>query len=309
MKHENNSLKDTPISLPSMTGLQAFEAAARSASYAAAAQELGRTPSAISHAIKDLETRLGTPLFERAGRNVKLTRDGAEYLASVQGALEALKMATQSLLHKGEDNVVRISALPFFTSAVLLPNLSQFEADNPKLDLRIETSNAYADILNGEADIAIRFGKDHSQNLFCKPLIEVLGQPIAAPSYLDSRPSINQTKDLEAHTLIHVRANVNAWQAWGETNGAQGLCGQQALVFDSIIGAIDAAKSGSGIALTMAPLIESYPGHGTDFVPVLTPQKTSGAAYHFICRKNAAQDYKIRRVLNWLESAIRNQAR
>jgi len=309
MNHENNSLKGTPISLPSMTGLQAFEAAARSASYAAAAQELGRTPSAISHAIKDLEARLGTPLFERAGRTVKLTRDGAEYLGSVQGALETLKMATQRLLQKGGDNVVRISALPFFTSAVLLPNLSQFEADNPKLDLRIETSNAYADILNGEADIAIRFGKEHSQNLFCKPLISVWGQPIAASSYLDSRPSIDHSNDLEAHTLIHVRANLNAWQAWGDTNGAKGLRGQKALTFDSIIGAIDAVKSGFGIALTMAPLIKSYPGYGTDFVPVLNPQKTSAAAYHFICRNNSAQDYKIRRVLKWLESAILNQTR
>ena len=144
MNHENNSLKNTPISFPSMTGLQAFEAAARSASYAAAAQELGRTPSAISHAIKDLEARLGTPLFERAGRNVKLTRDGAEYLESVQGALEALKLATQRLLQKGDDNVVRISALPFFTSAVLLPSLSQFEADNPKLCL-LYTSDAADD--------------------------------------------------------------------------------------------------------------------------------------------------------------------
>lgn len=304
MNHENNSPIGSPLLLPSMAGLQAFEAAARHTSYAGAAKELGRTPSAISHAIKDLETRLKTTLFERSGRTMKMTQAGSEYLASVQSALGDLQIATRRLQQRNEDHIVRISALPFFTSAVLLPNLSQFEANYPQLELRIETSNAYADILNGEADIAIRFGSEHSSDLYRKPLIEVWGQPIAAPRYLEGSPEILCADDLRAHSLIHVRANLNAWQSWGDTQGADHLRGQHSLTFDSILGAIDAVKAGSGIALAMAPLIETYPGYGTAFVPVLSPGTKSGNTYHFICRKSAVEDLKIRKTLNWLEHAI-----
>lgn len=293
--------------MPSMAGLQAFEAAARHASFVGAAAELGRTPSAVSHAIKDLEGKLRTSLFERSGRSVQLTAAGQDYLGSVQSALADLTAATQRLKQRREDHIVRISALPFFTSAVLLPNLSRFESEYPELELRIETSNAYADILNGDADIAIRFGGKPSVDLYRKPLIEVCGQPIAAPDYLDSNPSIECVEDLEAHTLIHVRPDLNAWKSWGQAQGTDELCGQQALTFDSILGAIDAVKAGSGIALGMAPLIKAYPGYGTDFVPVLPPGNTQGTAYHFICRSNAAEDQKIRRVMKWLESAINRQ--
>lgn len=290
-----------------MASLQAFEAAARHLSYAEAAQELGRTPSAISHAIKDLESRLRTSLFERAGRRVKLTQSGEDYFASVQSTLLALQTATRRIQNQSDDHIVRISALPFFTSAVLLPNLSRFERDNPRLELRIETSNAYADILNGEADIGIRFGSEHSDDLYRKPLMEVWGQPVAAPSYLATAPRAENAQDLNDHTLLHVRPDLSAWQSWGQSNGVEDLRGGQALTFDSILGAIDAVKAGSGIALAMAPLIETYPGYGTAFVPVLPPGQKQAATYHFVCRKTAAEDLKIRRTLAWLEQSIGQQ--
>ena len=307
MKHENLSSFEGGMQLPSMAGLQAFEAAARHASFAGAAAELGRTPSAISHAIKDLESKLRTSLFERSGRSVTLTDTGQDYLGSVQTALADLNAAAKRLQQKREDHIVRISALPFFTSAVLLPNLSRFESDYPDLELRIETSNVYADVQNGEADIAIRFGSQHIGNLYCKPLVEVRGQPIAAPAYLASNPPISCADDLRAHTLIQVQPDLQAWKSWGLANGAEELSGQHALTFDSILGAIDAVKAGSGIALGMAPLIKTYPGYGIDFVPILSSGVARGIPYQFVCRKTAVEDQKIRRTLKWLESAIESQ--
>ncbi len=304
MIHEKISSLDAAITLPSMASLLAFEAAARHGSFAGAAQELGRTPSAVSHAIRDLEVRLNALLFERAGRAVRITNAGAEYLISVQSALEVLQSATRRFQRRSDDHVIRISALPFFASAVLLPNLSRFESENPQIELRIETSSSYVDILNGEADIAIRFGREHVGDLICKPLISITGQPIASPDYLASSPPIATAKDLDSHTLIHVRANRNAWQTWAEAHDMQALSGQSSLTFDSILGAIDAVKSGLGIALSMAPLIETYPGYGQSFVPVLGPVEDRNAVYNFICHRNKYQDRKIQRTLEWLESSI-----
>ncbi|MEO1188898.1 MAG: LysR family transcriptional regulator, partial [Pseudomonadota bacterium] len=79
MINEKNSLQNVSGAIPSMAALLAFEAAARCGSFADAAKQLGRTPSAVSHAIRDLEDRVGETLFERRGRSVTLTEAGAAY--------------------------------------------------------------------------------------------------------------------------------------------------------------------------------------------------------------------------------------
>lgn len=304
MKDEENSLNGMGETLPGMPGLSAFEAAGRHLSFADAARQLGRTPSAVSHAVRDLEHQLGETLFERAGRTVKLTEAGEEYLLAVQEALSVLRMATRRLKRRGEAHVVRVSALPFFTSAVLLPNLNRFEQDNPGYDLRIETSSAYADVLNGDVDIAIRFGSERSEALFCQPLVAVAGQPIASPGYLAANPAIKRARDLNAHTLLHVQPDGDAWQAWGRAQGIESLTGKSTLTFDSILGALDAARAGLGIALAMAPLIETYPGYGQGFGPVLKPVGLEGVGYNFVCRRTSVDDQKIRRTLEWLQDCL-----
>ena len=303
MIDENNSLNGDLSALPSMASLLAFDRAAAHSSFANAAKELGRTPSAISHAIRDIEDRLGVTLFERVGRSVKLTDAGVSYLGIVRPSLEELLKATLQVRRRADSNVIRISALPFFTSAVLLPNLSKFEADYPQYDLRLETSSAYADILNGEADIAIRFGQDHSQDLFCQPLVHIKGQPIASREYLGGAASIRAVSDLSEHTLIHVRQNRRAWRDWSASHGVE-LSAKRDITFESILGALDAVKSGQGIALAMAPLIEGYPGYGDEFVPVLEPSMGDGIAYNFVCRRSSVTDQKIQRALRWLQAIL-----
>ncbi len=292
------------VDLPSIPALQAFERAAARSSFADAARDLGRTPSAVSHAIKDMEQRLGVTLFERVGRTVRVTEAGTVYLNAVQTALSGLGVATQRLTRSEDRNVIRISALPFFTSAILLPTLGQFEAKHPNYDLRIETTNAYADVLNGDFDIALRFGEEHSEDLVCKPLIAICGQPIAAPAYLHSAPPLNRPADLQKHTLIHVRANEQAWDEWCRAQGSDQLEATRNLTFDSILGALDAVSKGLGIALGMHPLINAYHGYGQDFVPVLVPAKDWVISYNFVCQRVALEDRKIQATLKWLERSL-----
>lgn len=304
MTSEIYSSKNTFADLPSMPSLQAFERAADRSSFAVAARDLGRTPSAISHSIKDLEDRLGVVLFERVGRSVKLTNAGDAYLEAVRETLLGLQVATQRLTNNRDHNVIRINSLAFFTSAVLLPNLGRFEADHPQYDLRLETSNAYADVLNGEADIALRFGNDHSEDLVCKPLIAVCGQPIASPKYLkDTRP-INQLEDFNHHTLIHVGGNADAWQKWYAAHGGTDLKPVKNLRFDSVLGALDAVKNGFGIALGMYPLISAYSGYNDGFVPIYEPARNYTMNYNFICQRTVFQDRKIQHTLKWLERSL-----
>lgn len=292
------------IDLPSIQTLQAFERAATLGSFAMAARDLNRTPSAISHAIRDLEERYSVALFERVGRNVKLTAAGATYLQTARSALELLTAGTRQLVMAQQPTTVRLSALPFFTSAVLLPNYGAFERQFPKFDLRIETSNAYADVGNNEVDVAIRFGSAHSEGLAVIPLIDISGLPVCSPAYLESAPPLRSLGDLQNHTLIHVSQNADAWRSWVWSHDAEQPACTSSLRFDSILGALDAAKRGMGIVLAMDPIIRSYPSFGTELVPALDIPGGETHTYNFVCRKSSLQSRKIRNTLSWMKQSL-----
>src|ERR1041385_6098827 len=95
-----------------LRGIAVFEAAARSSSFQAAADELNLTPSAMSHQMRLLEDNLGVRLFDRVGRRVTLTPEGAEYARSVRQGIRKLRSATSEIRARGKKGasleVVRI---------------------------------------------------------------------------------------------------------------------------------------------------------------------------------------------------------
>jgi len=106
-------------------GIAVFEAAARAVSFHAAAEELNLTPSAVSHQIRLLEETLGVKLFERVGRGVTLTAEGAEYARSIRPSLRRLRDATNEIKARakkgGALEVVRIEIPPSLAHCWLLP--------------------------------------------------------------------------------------------------------------------------------------------------------------------------------------------
>jgi LysR family glycine cleavage system transcriptional activator len=95
--------------LPSLSGLRAFEAAARHLSFTRAAEELNVTQTAISHLIRRLEDQLGIPLFVRRNRALELTREAESYLPAVRGAFEDLRRATARLRRSERDGLLTVS--------------------------------------------------------------------------------------------------------------------------------------------------------------------------------------------------------
>ena len=78
-------------------------------------------------------------------------------------------------IQRGRAGELWISALPFFTSTVLIPALADFNRSNPNLTLRIEATHQYADFNNSSVDVAIRYGREQSSGLKFEPLVEVSG--------------------------------------------------------------------------------------------------------------------------------------
>src|SRR5580693_5392864 len=123
--------------LPSLNGLRAFEAAARHLSFTNAATELNVTQTAISHQIKRLEEELGVRLFVRQNRALELTTEARDYLPGIRAAFNDLRLATDRLLQKGNDNVLTVSTIASFAAKWLLPRLGTFQEQHPGIDVHI----------------------------------------------------------------------------------------------------------------------------------------------------------------------------
>jgi LysR family glycine cleavage system transcriptional activator len=248
--------------IPPLAALLAFERAASQLSFRRAARDLSLSPSAISHQIRGLEEQFGVKLFIRGARSVRLTPDGERYLAKVSVALAGLQEASREILRqrRGGSGELWVSALPFFTSTVLLPALPDFKRRHPALTLRIEATHQYADFNSSRVDVAIRYGREHSTGLKFEPLVEVRGMPVCAPALV--KGGLKRPEDLSNQVLIHLTTQPRAWPAWLTEAGMAHLTPRGQLWLDSVPAMLEAAEQGLGVTLAMAPLIKARPGFG-----------------------------------------------
>ncbi len=294
--------------IPPLTALLAFERAASQLSFRHAARDLALSPSAISHQIRGLEAQFGVKLFVRGARSVRLTADGERYLAKVSIALAALQDAGREMLRHRRDNggELWISALPFFTSTVLIPALSDFNRRNPGLTLRIEATHQYADFNASRVDVAIRYGREHSAGLKFEPLVEVRGLPVCAPALV--KGGLRNLEGLSRQVLIHLTTQPHAWPAWLKQAGIPQMTPHGHLWLDSVPAMLEAAEQGLGVTLAMAPLIRARPGFGKKLVAAFDIAASLTETIYLVSRTEQARDRRIGALRRWIVDAV-NRAR
>ena len=150
--------------LPSLNGLRAFEAAARTGSFVTAAAELNVSPSAISRLVKLLEQRLGVALFERLPNGLHVTERGSAYLADLTAAFERISQATERV-KMASSGALLIGAGPTLAMRWLIPRLTGFHELHPDIDVRLSTAVAEADPMRPDWTAAIRAGDQPSHGL------------------------------------------------------------------------------------------------------------------------------------------------
>ncbi len=239
----------TPASLGAF---RALEAAARHGSFTAAAGELRVTQSAVSHAVRDIESRLGVMLFLREGRRVALTEQGKSYVALVRAALRQLRAADEAVLDPGRRaRVLTVSVSPSFAAKWLAPRIGSFVSRHPDLDLRVSASAQHVDFSDPDIDLAIRHGDGDWPDLEAVELCSERWLPVAAPSIASLRP---RPGDFSQHVLIHHR-DMSGWRRWFERNGISvSPRSMRGLTLSEMSLAIDAAAARQGIALARSAL-------------------------------------------------------
>ena len=166
--------------LPPLAAIRAFEAAARTENFTAAAAELGMTQAAVSYQVKGLEERMGAPLFVRERGRVRLTALGARLLPALTTAFDTIEAAFAS--HRQEDEaLLSVTTTHTFANTWLAWRLGAFQMEHPDLAVRLTTSNELIDLRSGESDVAIRAGRGDWDGLEKHKLFDVDFTPMASP--------------------------------------------------------------------------------------------------------------------------------
>ncbi len=234
-----------------LTGLRAFEAAARHLNFTRAALELRITQAALSHRIRALETRLGCRLFRRLPRGVALTDEGAALLPAIGDAFSRIGTALARFDGTDTREVLTVSAVATFATGWLLTRLPAFEAAHPGIDLRLLTHNNRVDQAGEGLDLAVRFGDGAWLGLEAVRLCDAPFAPVCAPA-LARR--VRRPQDLPGLPLLR-SYRPDEWARWC----AAARLPEPVLrgpVFDSSLAIAAAAAAGAGVALLPVAMFE-----------------------------------------------------
>jgi LysR family transcriptional regulator, glycine cleavage system transcriptional activator len=245
--------------LPPLRALHAFEAAARHHSFAAAANELGVTPTAISHQIRQLEEACGVKLFQRRPRPLLLTSAGARLYPALRNGFDALATAMALLAEEDAQTPLRVTSSNAFASKWLVPRLPKWREENPTVALEIIGTDAVLDVRAGATDVAIRHTRKPPLDLMAHEVFRDTFVPVCSPRLLGQHGPIERAADLLRFPLIHydwINSDPDAptWRQWLAVARSidpdfNPLEKAWDLSFSEELHAIDAVIGGQGVAI------------------------------------------------------------
>lgn len=266
--------------------LTVFTRVVECGSFAAAADRLAMSNSAVSRHVADLEAHLGSRLLNRTTRRLSLTESGrifhercVQLLADLTEAEEEVNAATA--VPRG---TLRLTASITFGVRHLAPAIAEFGARHPEVAFDVELSDRTVDIVEEGMDLAIRIGGIGSQALIARPLATTQLVLCAAPGYLARRGTPREPEDLAAHNCLTYEylAAGAVWQFRGRDGGERAvrIAGSAHANNGSLLCAL--AVAGMGVLLEPDFIVAAEIRAGT-LVPLLPafrpPTSTIYAAY------------------------------
>ena len=234
-----------------LNALRMFDAAARHLSLTRAAQELHVTQAAVSQHIRNLEERLGKPLFRRLPRGLALTDEGQALWPVVAQSFERIQQSLQQVAEPRPREILTVGVVGTFAIGWLIPRLSQFQQLQPHIDLRLLTNNNRVDLAGEGLDAAVRFGDGawhgtHAQMLLRAPL-----SPMCTPALAQQ---LREPADLARQSLLRSYRS-QEWEGWFAGLEQTAPLARGAM-FDSSLTLAEAAAQGAGIALLPTRMFE-----------------------------------------------------
>jgi DNA-binding transcriptional LysR family regulator len=243
--------------------LLAFVAVARDRSFARAAAKLGVSRSALSHALRGFEARLGLRLLTRTTRSVSPTAAGERLLQAVGHRIEEIEAELESLseLRDKPAGTIRITAHEHPLNSVLLPTLTTFLPRYPDINVEVSVDYGLTDIVAERFDAGIRSGGQVAKDMIAVRIgPDIRMAVVGAPSYFAKRSSPKKPQDLTGHNCINLRLpTYGGLYAWEFKKGSRQLRvrveGQ--LIFNGTTPMLNAAQAGLGLAYVPEDLVRA----------------------------------------------------
>ena len=234
-----------------LNGIKAFEAAARTGSFAGAGSELNVSAAAVSRMVHLLEDRLGVALFERKANRLVTTAAGRAYQSGLTPIFDALASLTAQVTEPTGVRVLTVGVGPTFAMRWLIPRLADFRKEEPDIEVRITTGGAAAPF-GDDWSCGIKLGDGEWPGLIVEPLFAADLLPVCAPRLANG---LKRPADLKGPTLLRVAHSPDDWPSWLEAAGAARLTARGP-EFEFYGQALQAAVDGLGIAMGIRPYID-----------------------------------------------------
>jgi DNA-binding transcriptional LysR family regulator len=249
---------DSPIVRDELTVLAAFAVVADERSFTRAAARLGVSRSAISHAIRLLEERVGLRLLARTTRTVAPTEAGARLLTQLRPALNDIQAALTEVgqLRAKPAGTIRLIAPPVAVAAVVSPKLADFGRSYPEVVLEISAEDNYGrDLVAGNFDAGIHLGEFLQRDMVAvRVTADQRAAIVAAPGYFGSHPKPKEPRDLTAHRCLRYRmgasGSVYRWE-FEKLGKPVTVSVSGPLIFNDVDLMLRAALDGVGLAFVL----------------------------------------------------------
>ncbi|WP_085586463.1 MULTISPECIES: LysR family transcriptional regulator [unclassified Pseudomonas] len=248
---------------PSTADLSMFLCIARHLNFSRAAVELGLTPSALSHALRTLESRLGVRLFNRTTRSVALTEAGERLQTRLQPAFRDIDDALEDLnrFRDTPSGTLRISAGRQACELVLLPIVSDFLRAYPDIRLEVIDSDALLDIVAGGFDAGVRFGNRLEADMVSVPIGPSLRSVVVgSPAFFERHATPHKPEDLHGLPCIRHRFPSGTLYRWEFERGgiAQEIEVNGPLTLGDVSLMVGPALQGAGLAYVFEGMVSEH---------------------------------------------------
>jgi len=242
-----------------LEGVEAFLAVARRRNFRRAAADLGVTPSAVSQAVRSLETRVGAALLARTTRSVGLTEAGQRFIERAGPAFEELVAAGEAARNLGQrpTGLLRLSVPRSVVPLILEPVIASFCQAYPEIELEIAASDEMVDLAAGGFDAGIRLGQFLAADMVAVRLTPAFAfVVVASPGYLARRGRPERVEALRGHACLRLRRSNGAIAPWSfvDGNGEIEAAVSGPLIAHDYPTLLGAAVQGLGLAQIPAPV-------------------------------------------------------
>jgi DNA-binding transcriptional LysR family regulator len=265
--------------------LQSFLVVARERSFTKAAAKLGVSQSALSHALRELEERLGLRLLTRTTRSVAPTQVGERLLRTLAPRLEEIEAEISSLtaLRGKPAGTVRITAGEHAAQTVLWPKLSKLVAEYSEIKLEVTVDYGFTDIVAEKYDAGVRTGEQIAKDMIAVRIgPDMRMAVVGAPSYFAKRSRPKRPQDLTEHTCINLRlptyGSIYAWEFKKDGRELKVQVDGQ-LTFNNLALRIEATLAGCGLAYLPEDQVRAHLSQG-GLIRVLADWCPPYSGYH-----------------------------